>query len=85
MNKTTMFDAAISYARSGISVFPCKPRTKEPLIKEWQNRATTDEHQVRAWWGQWPEANIGIPTGAANGFIALDIDEGGEETLKRNG
>jgi hypothetical protein len=80
-----LVEAALSYAAKGISIFPCKPRTKEPLIKEWQNRATTDEDQVRAWWGQWPEANIGIITGAGNGFIALDIDEGGEETLKKNG
>jgi hypothetical protein len=85
MNKTTMFDAAISYARKGISVFPCKPRSKEPLIKDWQNKATTDEDQVRAWWSKWPDANIGVPTGLSNGFITLDIDEGGEETLKKNG
>jgi hypothetical protein len=85
MNKTTMLDAAISYAHRGILVFPCKPRSNEPLIKDWQNKATTDENQVRAWWSKWPGANIGIPTGAGNRFITLDIDEGGEETLKKNG
>jgi hypothetical protein len=80
-----LVEAALSYAAKGISVFPCKARRKEPLIKGWQNKATIDEDQVRAWWKQWPEANIGIPTGAGNGLIALDIDEGGEETLKKNG
>jgi hypothetical protein len=80
-----LVEAALSYAAKVISIFPCKPRAKEPLIKEWQNRATTDEHQIRAWWSRWPDANIGVPTGAGNGFIALDIDEGGAETLKKNG
>jgi hypothetical protein len=26
------------------------------------------------WWRKWPDANIGIPTGATNGFWVLDVD-----------
>jgi Bifunctional DNA primase/polymerase, N-terminal len=43
LNKTTMFDAAVSYARKGISVFPCKPREKIPATKNGFYDATTDE------------------------------------------
>jgi hypothetical protein len=80
-------EVALSYAAKGNQVFPCQARGKEPLIKGWQNKATTDEGQIRAWWDKWPEANIGLPTGKANGFWALDVDgeEGRESYLKYQG
>lgn len=75
--------AALEYAARGIPVFPCRPRAKEPQIEGGFHRATTDESQIRAWWGKWPLANIGIPTGKASGFIALDVDPGGDESLAK--
>lgn len=33
---------------------------KRPLISSWQGAATTDPDQIRAWFHQWPQANIGI-------------------------
>lgn len=36
--------------------------------------ATTNADLIRRWWERWPGANIGIATGAASGFFALDID-----------
>jgi hypothetical protein len=46
--------------------------------------ATRDETQIREWWTRWPEANIGIPTGAVSGCDVLDIDprHGGEISLE---
>lgn len=34
--------------------------------------ATTDEATIRAWWTEWPDANVGIATG--RGLIVVDID-----------
>ena len=36
--------------------------------------ATTDQRQVKAWWGRWPDANIGVRTGQASGIMAVDLD-----------
>jgi hypothetical protein len=47
--------------------------------------ATTDETQIRAWWGKYPEANIGIVCGKISNLGVLDIDyrNGGQESLAR--
>ena len=54
------------------------PRTKHGLIDR-----TKDEAQIRWWWAKWPRANVGIATGLASGFAALDEDprHGGDESL----
>lgn len=41
--------------------------------------ATTDADQIRAWWSQWPDANVGVATGG--GLVVVDIDprHGGDE------
>lgn len=41
--------------------------------------ATTEPAQIRAWWTQWPEANVGVATGG--GLVVIDIDprHGGED------
>jgi hypothetical protein len=66
--------AAAWYAMHGIPVFPCKPRAKEPLTRHGFKDATTDLARVDSWWRERPDANIGIPTGAVSGLIAVDID-----------
>lgn len=74
-------DQAISLARQGFKVFPITPGAKAPpLILGWQIAATADEAQVRAWWTDWPSANIGIH---CDGLIVIDVDErkGGDESL----
>ena len=74
--------AALAYAARGWPVFPCKPRGKEPLTVHGFKDASTDADTIREWWSRWPNANIGIPTGART-FVALDVDarNGGDETL----
>jgi hypothetical protein len=76
-------EAATWYARQGIPVFPCKPRAKEPLTAHGFKDATTDQARIAAWWSDWPEANIGLPTGAASGLLVVDVDprNGGAESL----
>lgn len=68
-----MLDRALAYARSGWAIFPLKPRDKTPLIKQWQDRATTDEKTIREWWGKWPDANIGLACGRSF-IVAIDCD-----------
>ncbi|NHU86421.1 DNA primase, partial [Kocuria sp. JC486] len=36
--------------------------------------ATTDLRQIRTWWDQIPNANIGLPTGVASGVVVVDVD-----------
>jgi len=76
-------EAALWYALRGFPVFPCRPRGKEPLVEGGFHAATTDEWRIREWWRRWPEANIGVPTGAASGWLVVDIDprNGGDEAL----
>ena len=73
--------AALSYARQGWSVIPLEPRGKNPLVK-WKSFQTerADENQIKKWWTDWPDANIGVVTGAISGMFVLDVD--GEEGQK---
>ncbi len=79
-----MLDHALAYLKQGLPVFPVRPGPKkQPLIK-WkvlQERLPT-EAEVREWWGRWPDANIGMATGALSNRLVLDVDprHGGVET-----
>lgn len=77
---------ALAYLERGWSVIPLEPRGKRPLVQwaRYQRELATDG-QVRAWWTHWPEANIGIVTGAISGVVVLDIDnpEGDQSLAKR--
>lgn len=42
------------------------------------SKATTDEKQIREWWGKWPNALIGVRLGAEAGLWVLDYDPKGE-------
>ncbi|RPF47101.1 uncharacterized protein DUF3987 [Thermodesulfitimonas autotrophica] len=71
-----MLSAALSYAARGWSVIPLRPRDKRPLLPAWseyQNRRPV-EQEIRAWWRDNPEANIGVVTGAVSGLVVLDLD-----------
>jgi putative DNA primase/helicase len=37
-------------------------------------RASSDEKQIRAWWGKYPKALIGVPTGKRIGLFVVDLD-----------
>jgi DNA-binding MarR family transcriptional regulator len=40
----------------------------------WQRYATADEAIIARWWQMWPDANIGIATGAASNLLVIDLD-----------
>lgn len=67
-------DAAARFAAADVPVFPCVPGQKRPLVRHGFLDASADPGQVAAWWSRWPEANIGIPTGAASGVEVVDVD-----------
>jgi hypothetical protein len=71
--EVSLTDAALRYARHGIPVFPCAPGGKVPATAHGFHDATTDADQVTRWWARWPEANIGMPTGALQGGGGLDV------------
>jgi hypothetical protein len=66
--------ASTMLATRDIPVFPCTPGGKQPLTTHGFHDATTDLATVRNWWQRWPDANIGMPTGAASGVDVVDID-----------
>lgn len=66
--------AALRLASAHIPVFPCIPGGKQPLTAHGFHSATTDYRQIQRWWSRTPDANIGIPTGAASGLVVVDVD-----------
>ena len=66
--------AAARFASAGVPVFPCVPGEKRPLVRRGFHDATANAAQVSEWWSRWPQANIGIPTGAASGVEVVDVD-----------
>ena len=73
-SKQNILDAALDYAQRGWPVFPCRATNKAPLTKHGFKDATTDEATIRNWWGQWPDAMIGVPMGSRSGVWAVDPD-----------
>ncbi|WP_136513737.1 bifunctional DNA primase/polymerase [Geomonas edaphica] len=77
MENINMKQVALDYVAQGIPVFPLWKNGKVPSIKGGNGHkdATTDTTVINQWWDKWPDANIGIPTGAETGWLVLDVDE----------
>ena len=71
--------AARNLAAAGVPVFPCVVEGKRPLTRRGFLDASSDPEQVAAWWSRTPDANIGIPTGAASGVVVVDVDVHGPQ------
>ena len=84
-----MEDAALSYAKRGWHIFPlhsahegkcscsntdCDNIGKHPRTPNGLLNATTDTAQIKSWWDEWPNANIGIRTGQISGIFVVDLD-----------
>ncbi|OFX01651.1 MAG: hypothetical protein A3E78_13970 [Alphaproteobacteria bacterium RIFCSPHIGHO2_12_FULL_63_12] len=68
----SMLDGALIYAAHGWAVFPLRGKLPPPGFVGGFHNATTDAAQIRQWWAQWPNANIGWPIPA--GWFAIDED-----------
>ena len=70
-------DTALEYLNQGFSIIPVKGKT--PLIswrKYHQQHASKEE--VLEWSTQFPDAGIGIVTGAISNIVVVDIEAGGK-------
>src|SRR5262245_52036930 len=74
--------AALSLAAAGLPVFPAGP-DKRPLLAGWQEKASTEEEQIRKWWDSYPTALPAIVVGRA-GLVVIDCDRhpGGPDGVK---
>lgn len=70
MNK--FYEAACAYAEAGRPVLPLKAGDKSPITLHGVKDATTNLDQIRKWWTQFPDANVGIAVG--HEVFGLDID-----------
>jgi putative DNA primase/helicase len=63
------------YRRKGFSVIPIKTKGKTPIIewKQFQEERATRK-QIESWWRDYPNANIGIVTGAISDIVVIDCD-----------
>jgi Bifunctional DNA primase/polymerase, N-terminal len=50
----------------------CPDPGKHPRLRGWRGLASADPAEVRGWWRRWPQANVGLATGAR--FDVLDAD-----------
>lgn len=66
-------EIALELAAAGLPVFPVKTN-KKPLTQNGFKDATTDPETVRELWAGRLNAWVGIPTGAASGYVVLDAD-----------
>ncbi len=96
-----LLEAALGYARIGWFVIPlhsvvggkctcakgdrCPTPGKHPRTKHGVNDASADPGRIDAWWRRWPDANVGIATGAASGIVAVDVDprHGGNDSWSK--
>lgn len=56
---------------------------KHPIPYNGSTAGTTDPEQIKKWWSQWPNANIGIVTGKISNLFVVDVDprHDGDATL----
>ena len=86
----TKREAALAYTTLGWNVFPlysiekgrctcgkesCTNPGKHPATMHGLLDATNEPAQVAMWWGETPDANIGVRTGEESGMVVMDIDD----------
>ena len=67
--------AARVYLERGWTPLPLAPRSKQALIS-WRRlqRERPGAASIEQWWSWWPEANVGVITGAASRLAVVDLD-----------
>jgi hypothetical protein len=94
-NTNDALQTALDYAQHGWSVLPlhtptnggcscrkqyCTSAGKHPRLRNGLKAASTDESFLRQWWAKWPDANVGVVTGAVSGIVVLDVDDGADKS-----
>lgn len=91
-------EQAAAYVRRGWRVVPvyglragvcecrrgaeCAAPGKHPRIADWTDNATDSVAEVKRWWNKWPNSNVGVAWGSGYIDIEVDVDKGGNDTLK---
>ncbi|WP_128382395.1 bifunctional DNA primase/polymerase [Streptomyces cavernae] len=70
--QASALQAAQNLAARGWHVFPLAPAAKQPAVRAWEKRATTDADRIARCWSCGPY-NIAIATGPAR-LVVLDLD-----------
>lgn len=72
------FQEALKYEKLGFSVIPVK-QDKQPLVR-WEKfqKERAGETQIKEWFKQFPNANIGVVTGEISGIVVIDVEKGGK-------
>jgi hypothetical protein len=70
----TFADRAACVTKYGIPAIPVKPRSKEPVLNNWQNLATTDPVRIAEWDKKNSQYNCGA-VGRAGGFWIFEVDD----------
>ncbi|WP_051343325.1 bifunctional DNA primase/polymerase [Pseudonocardia spinosispora] len=65
--------AALLAAERGWRVFPLLPGSKQPAIRQWEQRATTNPDHITAYWRAHPDHNTAIATGPSQ-LVVIDLD-----------
>jgi hypothetical protein len=65
-------------ALRGWFVHPLAPRDKKPLTSNGFKDASNNPGQVVLWWGEWPDANIGVAV-ETSGLLVVDFDPRNDE------
>jgi Bifunctional DNA primase/polymerase, N-terminal len=74
--KTTLIlNQVLKYQQRGFSVIPIQPKEKKPLVA-WEPYQTdrASEETLTQWFTSWPDANVGIVTGAISDLVVIDCD-----------
>jgi hypothetical protein len=70
--------------RCSCGVSNCNSPGEHPRTQQGLQDATTDIGQIRRWWQEWPDANLGIVTGTVSGLVVINIDpeNGGDASFE---
>jgi hypothetical protein len=63
---------ALNLAKHDVPLFPCRRLDKRPHTARGFKDASADAATIEQWWRAWPDALVGVPTGAR--FVVLDLD-----------
>jgi hypothetical protein len=70
-----MLASVLSMAERGWKLFPCVPSDKRPLLRNWQDRASSEPATLQEWVDRYAGAcNWGVVCGSTSSLCVLDID-----------
>lgn len=76
-----LLKSALELANDGWEIFPCT-LDRQPLLWVGAREATSDAHQITAWWLMYPHASIGVRV--KSNQIVLDVDiKNGQDGLSK--